>query len=76
MSGTYVEVRDGEKIENALKIFKRKVMRSGLMKDLRDRQEFTKPSVAKIKKQKAAASRRRREERRLTEEDTTQSYGY
>lgn len=38
-------VKEGENIERALKRFKRKFMRTGTMKSLRARQEFTKPSV-------------------------------
>ncbi|MCB0572705.1 MAG: 30S ribosomal protein S21 [Phaeodactylibacter sp.] len=40
-----VEVRDNESIERALKKYKMKVNRSGIMRELRDRKQFTKPSV-------------------------------
>lgn len=40
-------VKEGENIERALKKFKRKYERTGVLKELRRRQYFTKPSVAK-----------------------------
>lgn len=45
-----VVVKDGDSIEKSLKQFKRKVMNTKLIKQLRDRQEFEKPSVTKRKK--------------------------
>ncbi|MBE6333225.1 MAG: 30S ribosomal protein S21 [Bacteroidales bacterium] len=40
-----VPLKDGENIERALKKFKRKFEKTGVVKELRDRQAFTKPSV-------------------------------
>ena len=37
-------VKEGENIERALKKFKRKYERTGVLKELRRRQYFTKPS--------------------------------
>ncbi len=42
-----VPVKDGENIERALKKFKRKFEKTGVVKELRARQQFTKPSVVK-----------------------------
>ena len=42
-----VPVRDGENIERALKKFKRKFEKTGVIKELRSRQQFDKPSVLK-----------------------------
>ena len=42
-----VPVKEGENIERALKKFKRKFERTGVIKDLRRRQQFDKPSVRK-----------------------------
>lgn len=42
-----VPVKDGENIERALKKFKRKFERTGVIKELRKRQQFDKPSVLK-----------------------------
>ena len=43
-------VKEGENIERALKKFKRKYERTGVLKELRARQYFTKPSIAKREK--------------------------
>ncbi len=45
-----VQVKDSENIEKALKRFKRKFERTGIVKQLRARQAFEKPSVANRKK--------------------------
>ena len=42
-----VQVKEGENIEKALKKFKRKYERTGVVKELRARQQFDKPSVLK-----------------------------
>ena len=42
-----VPVKDGENIERALKKFKRKFEKTGVVKELRARQQYTKPSVVK-----------------------------
>lgn len=49
-----VQLREGENIERALKKFKRKYERTGVVKELRSRQSFTKPSVEKRKKKQHA----------------------
>ncbi len=48
-----IPVKEGENIERALKRFKRKFEKTGVIKELRERQAFTKPSVvrrAEVKK--------------------------
>jgi small subunit ribosomal protein S21 len=40
-----IPVKEGENIERALKRFKRKFEKTGVVKELRERQMFTKPSV-------------------------------
>ena len=42
-----IPVKEGENIDRALKRFKRKFDRTKTMKNLRNRKNFTKPSVAK-----------------------------
>lgn len=42
-----IPIKDGENIDRALKRFKRKFDRTGVMRQLRNRQAFTKPSVSK-----------------------------
>ena len=44
-----VPIKEGDNIEKALKKFKRKFEKTGITKELRDRQAFTKPSVRKRK---------------------------
>ena len=44
-----VPLKEGENIEKALKNFKRKFEKTGVVKELRNRQAFEKPSVAKRK---------------------------
>lgn len=40
-----IPVKEGENIDKALKRYKRKFDRTGVIRQLRDRQQFTKPSV-------------------------------
>lgn len=42
-----VPVKEGENIERVLKRFKRKASKTGIIKEVRTRREFTKPSVEK-----------------------------
>ena len=49
-----VPVKDGENIERALKKFKRKFEKTGVVKELRVRQQFDKPSVKKRLKMERA----------------------
>ena len=44
-----VPFKEGENIEKALKKFKRKFEKTGVVKELRSRQAFIKPSVEKRK---------------------------
>ncbi len=49
-----VPVKEGENIERALKKFKRKSEKTGVIKEVRNRKQFNKPSVVKrIKMQHA-----------------------
>ena len=40
-----IEVKEGENIDRALKRYKRKFQNTGLIKELRKRREYAKPSV-------------------------------
>ncbi|HOZ29445.1 MAG TPA: 30S ribosomal protein S21 [Bacteroidales bacterium] len=42
-----VPVKEGENIDRALKRFKRKFEKTGVVKELRNRQAFEKPSISK-----------------------------
>ena len=60
-----IPVKEGENIDRALKRFKRKFDRTGTMRQLRKRQQFTKPSVERrqqIQKAQYIQSLRDREE--------------
>lgn len=50
-----VPVKEGENIDRALKRFKRKFEKTGVVKELRSRQAFTKPSVERREEIKKAA---------------------
>ena len=47
----YVEVKDNN-IEKALSQFKRKIKNSGLLKELRDREYYEKPSIKRRRRKK------------------------
>ena len=49
-----VPVKEGENIEKALKKFKRKFEKTGVVKELSSRQQFDKPSVLKRLKMERA----------------------
>jgi len=59
-----VTVRKNEQPERAMKRFKRKVEREGIMRDIKKNRYYRKPSVRKKEKRKAAEKRRRKLERR------------
>ena len=57
-----IPVKDGENIDRALKRFKRKFDRTKTMKKLRERKQFTKPSVLnRQQKMKAQYVQRKKE---------------
>ena len=49
-----IPLKEGESIDKALKKYKRKFEKTGTVKELRERQRFTKPSV-KLRHQKLKA---------------------
>ena len=63
-----VNVREEESFENALRRFKRKCEKSGILTELKKRQHFEKPSVKRKRQEVQArkkAMRKLSEERRL-----------
>jgi small subunit ribosomal protein S21 len=60
-----VHVREEESFENALRRFKRKVEKSGILTELRKRQCYEKPSV---KRKRKAVQARKKMLRKLSEE--------
>jgi small subunit ribosomal protein S21 len=57
-----VTLREDESVERALKLFRRKLQKEGLFKELRRRRHYVKPSAARLIK--AAAARRRKRKQR------------
>ena len=60
-----VHVREEESFENALRRFKRKVEKSGILTELRKRQHYEKPSVKRKRKEIQA---RKKTLRKMAEE--------
>jgi small subunit ribosomal protein S21 len=58
---TQIILEDTDRVEWALKAFRRKVQRAGILKEVRQKRYYVKPSVAK--RLKAAAARRKRNRR-------------
>jgi small subunit ribosomal protein S21 len=50
-----ISVKDGESIDKALKKYKRKFDKTGVVRELRSRQQFTKPSVVERQQRLRAA---------------------
>ena len=59
-----VYVKKGEDINRAIKRFKRKVEKEGIMRELKKRKYYLKPSERKKEKRIAAQKRRRKAENR------------
>ena len=60
-----VQVRDEESFENALRRFKRKCEKSGVLTELKKRQHYEKPSV---KRKRKAVQARKKMMRKMAEE--------
>lgn len=55
-----IELNEGDRLEWAIKKFRKKVEKAGILKDLRKNRYYVKPSAAKRRKAQAAARRNRR----------------
>ena len=53
-----IRVGENESLESALKRFKRKTARSGILSEVRRREHYEKPSVKRKKKAEAARKRK------------------
>lgn len=53
-----IKVGENESIDNALRRFKKKTARSGIMGEVRKREHYEKPSVKRKKKSEAARKRK------------------
>ncbi len=58
-----ITLAEGDRVEWALKAFKRKVMKEGLLRELRRRRHYVKPSEARQLKSEAAQRRARKRPR-------------
>ena len=53
-----VRVRENENIESALKRFKKKIQKAGILSEIKRRERYEKPSVKRKRKSEAAGKRR------------------
>ena len=53
-----VRVRDNESIESALKRFKKKIQKAGILSEIKRREKNKKPSVKRKRKSEAARKRK------------------
>ena len=53
-----VRVRDNESIESALKRFKKKIQKAGILSEIKRRERYEKPSVKRKRKSEAARKRK------------------
>ena len=62
MSGYTIEVRNNN-VEKALRVLKKKLLTDGVMKELRDRQYYQKPSFKKREKKKESIRRHKKDQK-------------
>jgi small subunit ribosomal protein S21 len=60
-----ITLAEGDRVEWALKAFKRKVLRDGILKEIRRRRHYVKPSEARQLKSETAQRRRKSAARRV-----------
>jgi len=56
---TEVRLGENESIESALKRFKKKIQKAGILSEIKRRERYEKPSILKKRKSEAARKRRR-----------------
>ncbi len=66
---TEILLHEGERLEGALKRFRKMVERSGVLRDLRKHRHYTKPSRARRLKEAEAKRRKRTDARRAARRD-------
>ena len=59
-----IQVRNGN-VEQAMRVLKRKIQKEGLIKELRARQSYEKPSAKKRRKHKEAVANYKKEQKKL-----------
>jgi small subunit ribosomal protein S21 len=55
-----IQLHEGDSVERALKLFRRKLQKEGLFKELRRRRHYLKPSAARVAKASLAERRKRK----------------
>jgi len=60
---TEVRLNEGDSVDHALKLFRRKLQKTGLFQELRRRRFYVKPSAARLIKSAAARRRKRKRSR-------------
>ena len=63
--GVTVHLRKSENVESLIKRFKRKVGKSGILKEVRDRTEYLKPSIKRRKKAAESIKRNEKDQNKL-----------
>jgi small subunit ribosomal protein S21 len=63
-----VELRNSESIDSLIRRFKKKVIKSEILREYRDKTEYLKPSIKKRKKSMDARRRDEREKTKLVKE--------
>jgi small subunit ribosomal protein S21 len=66
-----VTLTDTDRFDSALKAFKKKVQRSGILKEFRRKRFYVKPSEARQLKEAAARRRRNTDRRRASQRSRT-----
>jgi small subunit ribosomal protein S21 len=64
-----IQLAENDRLDWALKQFRRRMIRSGLFKDMRKKRFYEKPSEARKAKAKAAERRKHRERKRARREN-------
>ena len=62
--GLKIEVRNGN-VEQAMRVMKRKLMKEGVMKELRARESYEKPSAKKRRKKKEGIANFKKQQKKL-----------
>ena len=62
MAGYTIEVRNNN-VEKALRVLKKKLIKDGLMKELKERQYYQKPSFKKREKKKESIRRHKKDQK-------------
>ena len=62
--GIKIDVRNGN-LEQAMRVLKKKILKEGIMRTLRDKQYYEKPSAKKRRKKKEAIANFKKKQKKL-----------